>query len=851
MNRTFRLAFAGLSVFLASCGDGPTNGGGGGGGGDGGGGGGNNPGPPSNVAGVSGSGQQVPAGQAAQSPLIVKVTDAQGRAVPNTAVAFAAAAGSGSVSAASATTGADGQAQVSWTVGASAGTHSVSATVGTLSTTFTATVTPNATLNATVTYSDALVASPARLPGAGPSRVRATRKANRFLGRTIEARATRRSGTRANVVPGALIVTLRPAAIGAPASPRTRLTRGQSGTVAQNMARVLEGNVRAGRRLRDVSPQLAAARMTVEPGMEEQAAAELRANPAVLRVERDAYAYATGGIQSNDPLLTTQAWHYQMIDLPRAWKRTTGNTGVLVAVVDDGIRFDHPDVAPNLTSDGYDFVSSVNESTDCGTMNRAGDGNGYDPDPTIPAAYDGCELSQAGGHGLHVAGTIGAVGNNGMGMSGVAWTVRIRPVRVLGTTGSGSSFDIAQGILYAAGLPASNGAGGVVQAPTAARIINLSLGSPGNSPVMHDAVKAATAAGSLLVVAAGNDNTSAPFYPAAYPEVLTVSAVGPTWARASYSNWGPNVDIAAPGGDQVNDDWWSGIASTQWDFAAGQPTYNLISGTSMATPHVAGAAALLLAQEPALTAAQLRARLLDFAVDQGAAGVDPIFGAGVLNVRNSLAQSKFIQGRLFGRVYDAATGAIVREVLGTGNTFSMGQLGDGAFHVFAGIDDEGDGLFGTNGFRWGGLTAGDGSLGAVTIQGAATYPAAFTIGFGAEREPANNSAATATRIMLGGSLYAQMNHDSDVDVYSVVLPAGNYVFETVGTQGTCGLATNADTELTLRSSAGTVLAQNDDVNPERFNYCSRIAQSVPAGTYTLSVTGYTLGGYRVIVRPAS
>jgi hypothetical protein len=590
--------------------------------------------------------------------------------------------------------------------------------------------------------------------------------------------------------------------------------------------------------------------MQVQPGTEEQVAAELRANPAVLRVERDAYAYATGGIQSNDPFLTTQAWHYQMVDLPRAWKRTTGNTGVLVAVVDDGIRFDHPDIAPNLTSDGYDFVSSVNGDNGCAVVNNAGDGNGYDPDPTIPAAYDGCDLAEAGGHGLHVAGTIGAVGNNGMGMSGVAWTVRIRPVRVLGTTGSGSFFDIAQGILYAAGLPASNGAGGVVQAPTGARIINLSLGGPSNQQVLHDAVKAATAAGSLLVVAAGNENTSAPSYPAAYPEVLTVSAVGPTWARASYSNWGPNVDIAAPGGDQVSD-FWSGIASTQWDFAAGQPTYNLISGTSMATPHVAGAAALLLAQEPGLTAAQLRARLLDFAVDQGTAGVDPVYGAGVLNVRNSLAQSMFIQARLFGRVYDAATGGIVRDVMGTGNTFTIGQLGDGAVHVFAGLDDEGDGIFGTNGFRWGGLTAGDGSLGAITIQGAATYPAAFTIGFGAEREPANNSPATPTRIMLGSSLYAQVSSENDLDVYSVMLPAGSYVFETVGTQGTCGLATNADTELTLRSQTGAVLALNDDVDADRFNFCSRITQSVPAGTYSLSVTGYTLGGYRIIVRPAA
>ncbi len=832
-----------LAFALAACGgDGPTNGGGGGGGN-------NKPGPPAAVAVVSGAGQQVPAGQPAPAPLVVKVTDAQGRAVPSAAVAFTVAAGSGSVSAASATTGADGQAQVSWTVGPSAGTHSVGAAVGALAATFTATVTPNATVTGSVTFADSLVASGLSRPGGLSALLRGSPKAASFLGRRTTD-GMQRQPARPTEVPGALIVTLRRESIGAPAGgPRGRMARQQADAVADRMRRTLEEHAGPGRRVRDVSPQLAAGRLEVQPGTEDAVAAELRRDLRVQRVERDGWAYATAGVTPNDPLATAQAWHYAMVDMPRAWKRTTGGNGVLVAVVDDGIRFDHPDIAPNLTADGYDFVSNVSYNTRCGARSNAGDGNGYDGDPTTPAYYDGCDLSQAGGHGLHVAGTIGGVGNNGVGMSGMAWTVRIRPVRVLGTTGSGSYFDIAQGILYAAGLPASNGAGGVVQATSGARIINMSLGGTSDAQVMRDAVIAATGAGALVVVAAGNENTSAPFYPAVYPEVLTVSSVGPNRTRAGYSNWGPNVDIAAPGGDQDAGGFWAGVASTQWNFATGTPTYNLIHGTSMAAPHVTGAAALLLAQDPSLTAAQLRERLMTYAVDLGAPGTDPVFGAGLLNVRNSLAQSRAVQSRMFGRVYDAATGAIVRDVPADGAGFSIGQLPDGAYHVFAGLDDELDGIFGVAHGRWGGFTGAGGVLQPLAVQGAGTYPAAFTIGFASEREP-NDSPATASRLMLGGSLYGQLNTASAVDVYTVNLPAGTYVFETVAWEGSCGLTINADTELTLRSAAGVVLAQHDDINAERFNYCSRITQTVAAGTHTLTVSGYSAGGYRVIVRPA-
>ena len=156
-------------------------------------------------------------------------------------------------------------------------------------------------------------------------------------------------------------------------------------------------------------------------------------------------------------------------------------------------------MATNLTADGYDFVPNTIEPL-CGggTVNLAGDGGGPDSDPTIPNSYTFNTISNCyspntgiGAHGLHVAGTIGASANNGQGGAGINWSVRIRPVRVLNSGGSGSNYDIAQGILYAAGLPADNGTATPVQASSPARVINLSLGGPSNSTDLQNAVTAA------------------------------------------------------------------------------------------------------------------------------------------------------------------------------------------------------------------------------------------------------------------------------------------------------------------------------------------------------------------------
>src|SRR2546422_4838188 len=370
--------------------------------------------------------------------------------------------------------------------------------------------------------------------------------------------------------PNELLVRFRPSAVGAPPVGSLALaSRAVAAAVGSAMRSRLAGYVAQGQvATTGVSPAVLTARLRVaDAGRIEDIAALLRADPAVASVGRNGIAWASGRplapapaatTAGNDPFSPIQAWHYGMIDAPRAWDLTTGSASVLVAVVDDGTRFDHPDIAANLTSDGYDFVSVGSPYPVCagGTADNTGDGDGYDADPTDPVSYDydftnGCITgpSALGNHGLHVIPQCARPGDTAIGGTGSNWTVRIRPVRVLDVIGSGTYYDVAQGILYAAGLPADNGAGGTVQPATGARVINLSLGGPSADPTMGAAVIAATNAGALVVAAAGNSGTSAPSYPAAFPQAVSVSAVGPEGRVASCSSARIQVFNAAPGGD--------------------------------------------------------------------------------------------------------------------------------------------------------------------------------------------------------------------------------------------------------------------------------------------------------------
>jgi serine protease len=319
----------------------------------------------------------------------------------------------------------------------------------------------------------------------------------------------------------------------------------------------------------------------------------------------------------NDPLYVRQRWHYELMQLPSAWDITTGSASVVAAVVDTGVR-PHGELGARLV-DAYDFVQNDTDASDPGQ------------------AAQGTFVF----HGTHVAGTIGAASNDGQGVAGVAWNVSILPVRVLDENGSGSMENILQGIRYAAGL--TNRSGRLPQ--KRADVINLSLGALGACPqAVQDVIDQARAAGSVIVAAAGNENTSTPSLPAVCGGVISVSALDADRARAPYSNFGTTIDVAAPGGnvgaDLDGDGNADGIYSTHSLRNANgtyASTHTYLQGTSMAAPHVAGVIALMRSVNPALTPAAIDSLIANGSItdDIGPAGRDEL-GIGLVNARKAV-----------------------------------------------------------------------------------------------------------------------------------------------------------------------------------------------------------------------
>jgi subtilisin family serine protease len=303
------------------------------------------------------------------------------------------------------------------------------------------------------------------------------------------------------------------------------------------------------------------------------------------------------------------------IDAPEAWDGQIGSPGIVVADIDSGMDLNHPDLAANLWINPGEIAGNGIDD----------DGNGYVDD------YRGWDFanndnnpSDDGGHGTHTAGTIAAVGNNGVGVTGVAWQAKIMPLKFLNASGNGFTSDAVDAVLYAANM-------GV-------KITNASWGCNGAScysQALEDAIAYANAAGMLFVVAAGNDGTNndvTPDHPcvSTQPNVICVAATTRNDQRASFSNYGAaTVDLGAPGATIL-----STVPNGSCTFC--DPSrYLFASGTSMAAPQVSGAAALILSQFPLFTVVQLKDTILG-AVDPIPALAGITATGGRLNVQRAL-----------------------------------------------------------------------------------------------------------------------------------------------------------------------------------------------------------------------
>lgn len=353
----------------------------------------------------------------------------------------------------------------------------------------------------------------------------------------------------------------------------------------------------------------------------------LRADPRVEFAEENKVVSLS--LTTNDPYLSSAGswgqpfddlWGLKRIGAPEAWATTNGS-GIVVAVVDSGLDLNHADIAANVWRNIGEVAGNLVDD----------DGNGYVDDVY---GYNGVAWAQAPlddhGHGTHVSGTIAAVGNNGAGVIGIAWGAKIMAGKAIDSYGNGYDGWLATAIIYAA----QNGAD----------VINNSWGAWGTSQTIAEAVDYAYSLGAVVVAAAGNSSDDAlNYYPANHPKAITVAATSWGDYLASFSNRGSKIDVAAPGVEVLS----LRAAGT----SMGSPLnagYTVANGTSMAAPHVAGVAALILDAHPEYSSEQVRQVLRVSAGDLGSAGFDMSFGYGHVDAFGALAISDALEARIMG-----------------------------------------------------------------------------------------------------------------------------------------------------------------------------------------------------------
>lgn len=311
----------------------------------------------------------------------------------------------------------------------------------------------------------------------------------------------------------------------------------------------------------------------------------------------------------NDPRYPDQ-WGFPRINAPAAWDRRSDAGGVIVAVIDTGVDYTHPDVAGNMWTNPGEIPDNGVDDDGNGVVDDVHGANVTGTSPTGDPMDDN-------GHGTHVAGTIAAVTNNGSSVAGTAWTGEIMALKFLGGNGSGTTAGAIRAIEYAIEMDAD--------------VMNNSWGGGGFSRALREAIQAASDAGILFVAAAGNasqDNDATPFYPASYdvPNVVSVMATDRNDGKAGFSHFGATtVDLGAPGVDILSTVPGGGLGA--------------FNGTSMATPHVSGAAALVIAEAPGISVADLKARLMDTAEP-----IPALSGLSVTGARLDLARALMPDG---------------------------------------------------------------------------------------------------------------------------------------------------------------------------------------------------------------